>query len=245
MRGRWLEPIVASMIDTLKRHTNSRLWTRVFAAIYDPTLWIGERAGMRRHRRELLTEARGRTLEIGSGTGPNSCTTRRSLDGLVLAEPNPSMRKRLEKAVRRSQRDAEVIDATAERLPFDDAAFDTVVSTLVLCTVDAPDVALREIRRVLRPEGQLLFIEHARSDSPRLARWQDRLVRPWRRFAEGCHCNRATLELIDACGFRTTRTRRAAAVAPIFACWSWGRRNASREHDPRRAQAGDQRDAAR
>ena len=202
MRDRWLEPIVASMTNTLIPPTNSRLWARAFAGIYDPTLWVGERAGMRRHRRDLLAGARGRTLEIGSGTGLNLEHYPADLDGLVLAEPNPSMRKRLEKAMRRTRRDAQVIDAAAERLPFDDATFDTVVSTLVLCTVGAPDAALREIRRVLRPGGQLLFIEHVRSDSPRLARWQDRLARPWRRFAEGCHCNRATLELIDACGFR-------------------------------------------
>jgi SAM-dependent methyltransferase len=97
---------------------------------------------------------------------------------------------------------AKVIDAGAEHLSFGDATLDTVVSTLVLCTVDAPDMALREIERVLRPDGQLLFIEHVRSDSPLLARWQDRLARPWQRFAEGCRCNRATLELMDACGFR-------------------------------------------
>ena len=108
---------------------------------------------MRRHRHELLARARGRTLEIGSGTGLNLVHYPRDLDGLVLAEPNPSMRKRLEKAVGRSQRNAQVIDASAERLPFDDATFDTVVSTLVLCTVDAPDVALREIARVLSPAG--------------------------------------------------------------------------------------------
>jgi SAM-dependent methyltransferase len=95
-----------------------------------------------------------------------------------------------------------VIDARAQRLPFGDQTIDTVVSTLVLCTVDAPDLALREIARVLRPDGQLLFIEHVRSDSPLLARWQDRLARPWQRFAEGCRCNRATVELMDACGFR-------------------------------------------
>ena len=78
---------------------------------------------------------------------------------------------------------------------------DTVVSTFVLCTVDAPDAALREIARVLRPGGRLLFLEHVRSDSPTLDRWQDRLVGPWRRFARGCRCNRATAELIGRCGF--------------------------------------------
>jgi ubiquinone/menaquinone biosynthesis C-methylase UbiE len=179
----------------------SRAWARVFAAAYDPFLWIGERAGMRRHRQDLVTLARGRTLEIGSGTGLNLLHYPDDLDGLVLAEPDPSMRRRLENAVRRSGRRAQVIDAPAQRLPFGDATIDTVISTLVLCTVDAPDVALREIGRVLRADGQLLFIEHVRSDSPLLARWQDRLARPWQLFAEGCRCNRATLELMDAHGF--------------------------------------------
>jgi ubiquinone/menaquinone biosynthesis C-methylase UbiE len=190
--------------DALQLHplADSQAWARVFAEMYDPFLWIGERAGMRRHRHDLLAEARGRTLEIGSGTGLNLVHYPDAVDGLVLAEPDPSMRKRLENAVRRSERQAQVIDAGAEQLPFGDRTIDTVVSTLVLCTVDAPDVALREIGRVLRPDGQLLFIEHVRSDSPSLARWQDRLARPWQRFAEGCRCNRATLELMDACGFR-------------------------------------------
>ena len=204
MRGRWRDRIVAGMTtDTLQPRpvADSQAWARVFAAMYDPFLWIGERAGMRRHRHDLVTRARGRTLEIGSGTGLNLLHYPDELDSLVLAEPDPSMRKRLDNAVRRSERNAQVIDAAAERLPFGDATIDTVVSTLVLCTVDAPDLALREIERVLRPDGQLLFIEHVRSDSPLLARWQDRLARPWRRFAEGCRCNRATLELIDACGF--------------------------------------------
>ena len=205
MRGRWLVPIVAGMTtDTLQLHraADSHAWARVFAAVYDPSLWIGERAGMRRRRHDLLTQSRGRTLEIGSGTGLNLVHYPDDIDGLTLAEPDPSMRRRLENAVRRSGRPAQVIDASAEQLPYGDASVDTVVSTLVLCTVDAPDVALREIRRVLRPDGQLLFIEHVRSDSPALARWQDRLARPWQRFAEGCRCNRATLELIEACGFQ-------------------------------------------
>jgi SAM-dependent methyltransferase len=96
---------------------------------------------------------------------------------------------------------AQVVDAPAERLPFPDESVDTVVSTFVLCTVDAPDLALQEIARVLQPDGQLLFIEHVRSDSPALARWQDRLAQPWRRFARGCRCNRATSELMVASGF--------------------------------------------
>lgn len=112
------------------------------------------------------------------------------------------MRTRLARRLRRNRRQARVLDASAEQLPFADETVDTVVSTLVLCTVDDPDPVLREIRRVLRPGGQLLFIEHVRSESPRLAHWQDRLADPWRQFAEGCHCNRATLELIRASGLK-------------------------------------------
>jgi SAM-dependent methyltransferase len=199
---------------TTDHHRGPRIWARVFAAIYDPFLWLGERAGMARHRRDLLDQARGRTLEIGSGTGLNLLHYPESIAELVLAEPEASMRKRLQNALRRRERNARIIDAPAEELPFADASVDTVVSTLVLCTVDAPDLALREIRRVLKPNGQLLFIEHVRSESPRLARWQDRLVKPWQRFAEGCRCNRPTLELMGACGFQLEVRPAAWRAAP-------------------------------
>jgi len=182
-------------------------WARAFALLYDPFVWLGERAGLRAHRRRLLIRARGRTLEIGSGTGLNLPHYPDDLTELVLAEPDAAMRARLEKRLRRSGSRARLIDAPAERLPFPDGSVDTVVSTLVLCTLDAPDVALREIGRVLRPGGQLLFLEHVRSESPTLARWQDRLARPWRRFARGCRCNRATAELIVSCGLRLDHTR--------------------------------------
>ncbi|MEV4128417.1 class I SAM-dependent methyltransferase [Nocardia sp. NPDC049707] len=178
----------------------SDLWARTFAALYDPLLWVGERAGMGARRRDLLGRARGRTVELGSGTGLNLGYYPHGLDELILTEPEAAMRTRLTRRLRRGRHRARVLDASAERLPFTDETVDTVVSTLVLCTVDDPDPVLREIERVLRPRGQLLFIEHVRSQSPRLALWQDRLAEPWRRFAEGCHCNRATLELIRACG---------------------------------------------
>src|SRR4051794_4136151 len=227
MWAAWSGPTVASMTtETMELDpvVASPTWTRVFAAIYDPSLWIGERAGMRGHRHDLLAQARGRTLEIGSGTGLKLRHYPRDVDDLVLAEPDPSMRKRLEAVVHRSEHNARLIDANAEQLPLADASIDTVVSTLVLCTVDAPDLALREIARVLRPDGQLLFIEHVRSESPGLARWQDRLVRPWQRFAAGCRCNRATLELMDASGFHL-QTRPAAwrAMPPIIRPLAIGR----------------------
>lgn len=178
----------------------SDLWARAFATLYDPLLWMGEKAGMGARRRNLLSRARGRTVELGSGTGLNLGYYPDGLDELILTEPEAAMRTRLARRLGRSRHPARVLDASAEKLPFADGTVDTVVSTLVLCTVDDPDPVLREIERVLRPRGQLLFLEHVRSESPRLSAWQDRLAEPWRRFAEGCHCNRATLELIRASG---------------------------------------------
>lgn len=187
---------------TRKQSWQSAAWARVFAVVYDPFLWAGERVGLRTQRKALLGRARGYTVEIGSGTGLNLPHYPDDLDELVLAEPDARMRSRLEKKLRASGQRARLLDAPAERLPFADGSVDTVVSTFVLCTVDAPDVALREVARVLRPDGQLLFIEHVRSDSPALARWQDRLARPWQGFAQGCRCNRATTELMVAFGLQ-------------------------------------------
>jgi len=188
----------------------STTWARTSAALYDPFLWAGERAGMRALRKELLAGARGVTVEIGSGTGLNLRNYPDDLDELVLAEPDRDMRVRLEKRLRDRGRRARLVDAPAERLPFPDRSVDTVVSTLVLCTVDAPELALREIARVLRPDGQFLFLEHVRSNSTTLASWQDRLEGPWRCFARGCRCNRATAELIATCGLVIDEVREAS-----------------------------------
>jgi ubiquinone/menaquinone biosynthesis C-methylase UbiE len=195
----------------------STVWARAFASVYDPFLWVGERAGARALRRELLGKARGFTVEIGSGTGLNLPHYPDELDELVLVEPDLPMRSRLEKRLRDSGRRARLVDAPAERLPFADRSVDTVVSTFVLCTVDAPELALQEIMRVLRPDGQLLFLEHVRSDSPRLAAWQDRLAEPWRRFARGCRCNLATAELIVTGGLTLDDVRQGSwrAMPPI------------------------------
>src|SRR5262249_55370041 len=139
------------------------------------------------------------------------------LDELILTEPDAAMRARLEKRLRRSGRPGQVLDADAQHLPFADASVDTVVSTFVLCTVEAPDIALREIARLLRGDGQLLSTEHVRSDPPTLAYCQARLAAPWRRFAQGCRCNRATAELVETCGLELERVSEASwhAMPPI------------------------------
>lgn len=167
------------------------------ALLYDPVLALGERRGMAARRRALLRPLRGRVLEIGAGTGLNLPHYPSDLE-LVLTEPDRAMAARL-----RRRFGVDVVPAPAEALPFEDASFDAVVSTLVLCTVDDPGAALAELRRVLRPGGRLVFIEHVRA-SGRLACWQDRLVRPWRRVAAGCRCNRPTLDTLRDAGLVVT-----------------------------------------
>jgi SAM-dependent methyltransferase len=178
------------------------------ARIYDHVLALGERAGMAERRRSLVSRASGAVLEIGAGTGLNLAYYPQGLDRLVLCEPEPHMARRLGRRVTELARRAEVVRAAAETLPFEDETFDTVVSTLVLCTVTNPQAALNEIHRVLRPRGSLLFLEHVRSEERRLARWQDRFHRPWRGFAAGCNCNRQTLQRLRDRGYTVTLTHR-------------------------------------
>ena len=185
----------------LQARPRSTAWLRVMALVYDPFVWLGEIASMRGRRSALLGGARGRVVEIGAGTGLNIAHYPDVISELVLLEPEPAMRRRLATRLQRHERIARIVDAPAERLPLADASVDTVVSTLVLCTVDDPERALREIARVLRPGGQLLFIEHVRAKSRFLAACQDISVQPWRRFAGGCICNRPTVDLMRACGF--------------------------------------------
>jgi ubiquinone/menaquinone biosynthesis C-methylase UbiE len=108
------------------------------------------------------------------------------------------MAAQLRRKVAASARTAEVVQAPAEKLPFPDDSFDTVGFTFVLCTVPDPGAGLREIARVLKPGGRLLYLEHVRSPDPGLARWQDRLHGAWYVFGHGCHCNRDTLAILEA-----------------------------------------------
>lgn len=173
-------------------------WGRGFSALYERCMRGTEEAGLRELRRQALATARGRTLDIGSGTGANLGLYPATVSELILAEPDPHMLRQLRPKAGGSQ----IVQASAEQLPFEDESFDTAVFTLVLCTVPNLDAALAEAARVLRPGGQLLFIEHVRSEQPTLARWQDRLEGPWRFLADGCHCNRDTIAAIEASPLR-------------------------------------------
>jgi ubiquinone/menaquinone biosynthesis C-methylase UbiE len=191
----------------------AKAWEHAFSALYDPLLWIGEQAGMAKRRKDLLSEASGRVLELGAGTGLNLPHYPDEIEELTLTEPAAPMLPKLERRLRKTGRESRVVVATAEELPFDDDSFDTVVSTLVLCTVDDPRRAIDETARVLKPGGKLLFLEHVRADTRRLASWQDRLHRPWHAFAAGCHANRPTVELLRESPLRVEAVERDR--------WSW------------------------
>jgi ubiquinone/menaquinone biosynthesis C-methylase UbiE len=181
------------------------LRTKFFAMTYDRQIAKVEKAGLRAMRERLLAGASGDVLEIGGGTGANLPCYGPAVRSLMITEPHPPMLRRLERAVREhgaGQRgpDAKVLRAPAEDLPFDDDSFDVAVSTLVLCGVDDQPRALRELRRVLRPSGRLLFIEHVRSADPGTSRLQDRMN--WlNRLVVCCDCNRPTLDTIRGAGF--------------------------------------------
>ena len=182
-------------------------WGRGFAALYDSFFKAVEEAGLRDMRRELLSEARGRTIDIGAGTGANLELYPADVD-LTMAEPDPHMARQLRHKLSESDRAVELVEAGAESLPFEDGSFDTAVFTLVLCTVPDPPAALAEVARVLKPGGRMLFLEHVRAESPGLARWQDRLEKPWRFVGDGCHCNRDTVATIESSPLRLENVER-------------------------------------
>jgi ubiquinone/menaquinone biosynthesis C-methylase UbiE len=178
-------------------------WGRLFARFYDRSLKATEENGLGEMRSALLADARGRVVEIGAGTGVNLDLYGDGIEDLTLVEPDPHMGARLRErlAAGGGTAPARLVAAPAEAIPFDDDTFDTAVATLVLCTIPDPVAAIDELARVLKPGGRLLFIEHVRSEDPGRARWQDRLEKPWRFLADGCHCNRDTAAALRASAF--------------------------------------------
>jgi ubiquinone/menaquinone biosynthesis C-methylase UbiE len=190
--------------------------SKFFALTYDRQMAKTEKAGLRAFRERLLAGLSGDVLEIGGGTGANLPWYGPAVTSLTLTEPQPPMLRRLERTAGEHRPSATILRAPAEDLPFDDHTFDVAVSTLVLCGVDDQPRALRELRRVLRPGGQLLFIEHVRADDAGTARLQDRMN--WlNRLVVCCDCNRPTLDSIKTAGFTIARLEHTALPrAPKF-----------------------------
>ena len=174
---------------------------RLYAAGYDAFSKRLDAKGGAEHRRHLVAEAKGDVLEIGAGTGRN-LSDYRIATKVVALEPDADMRVRAEAVARGAAVPIDVVAGDAVSLDFPDSSFDTVVASLVLCTIPDPAQALAEVHRVLRPRGSLRFYEHVRSAEEELARRQDRWCRPWRWFGRGCHPNRNTVALIEASGFK-------------------------------------------
>lgn len=177
---------------------------RMFATLYDPVMRGLERKVLAGLRRQVVAHASGVVVEVGAGTGANLPFYGDDVTSLLLTEPDHAMFERL---AHKLPMGVTAERAPAEALPVADASVDSVVCTLALCTVDDPSATLAEFRRVLRPQGRLLFIEHVRSDDPGFARWQDRLEGAWGFCAAGCHPNRDTLTTMASAGFVTDDLR--------------------------------------
>lgn len=161
-----------------------------------------------RIRTEAIGEARGRTIEIGFGTGLNLAHYPAAVSELVAIEPNEGMLARAGPRIEAAGFPVKVIHAAAETLPLDDRSFDTAVSTLTLCTVADPASVLRELHRVLRDEGRLIVLEHGLAEEASVAKWQVRLDWLQGKLACGCHLTRPIGELLERAGFRVEAMRK-------------------------------------
>jgi ubiquinone/menaquinone biosynthesis C-methylase UbiE len=180
----------------------------IFARFFDRLSRLMERE-VGEHREELLAGLSGRVVEIGAGNGMNFQHYPTSVEEVVALEPEAYLRNKAEEAARDAPVRVTVRDGPADPLPLEEQEFDAAIASLVLCTVPDPNRALSELRRVLKPGGELRFLEHVRSERPRKARLQDRLDRSgiWPRVGGGCHCARDTVTAIEAAGFHIDRSR--------------------------------------
>ncbi|MEV4169599.1 class I SAM-dependent methyltransferase [Nonomuraea sp. NPDC049709] len=188
-----------------------------FARAYVEASELADRRGAYEHRRRLLAAAEGRVIEIGAGNGRNFPHYPARVTEVVAVEPDDTLRALAREQAASAPVPVSVVAGHAEALPGGEAAFDTAVVSLVLCSVPSLERALAEIVRVLRPGGQLLFYEHVRSANPVLGLLQDVITPAWRRVAAGCHPNRDTLGAIERAGFAVSEADRFAfAPQPVI-----------------------------
>lgn len=157
------------------------------------------------YRKRVLSAAEGHVLEIGVGSGLNLPLYSDRIQRVIGLDPSPKLLAMARKAAGRIMIPIEFVESSAEAIALDDKSVDTVVTTWTLCTIPDATRALGEMRRVLKPSGRMLFVEHGRSPDPSIRRWQDRLTPLWKHIGGGCHLNRAIAELIAGSGFRIER----------------------------------------
>jgi ubiquinone/menaquinone biosynthesis C-methylase UbiE len=180
----------------------------LFARFIEWTSARDEERGLAGIRREALAGLSGRVIEVGAGTGPTFRHYPRTVEEVVAVEPEPYLRGRATEAARSVPIPIHVVDGTADRIPMEDASFDAAVVCGVLCSVADPAAALAELRRVLRPDGELRFYEHVRAEQAGFGRMQDAVDLVWPRLMGGCHPNRDTLAAIERAGYRIESVRR-------------------------------------
>ncbi len=178
----------------------------IFPRLLDWTLGNPQ---MGKYRRQALESATGKTLEIGFGTGLNLPYYPESVTELTVVDSENMLREKVEQRMAECSLSVVKMQLDAQaRLPFDDHTFDSVVTTLTLCSIENAEPALAEIRRVLKPEGRFIFFEHGRSDNANVARWQDRLNPLQKIIGVGCNMNRRIDSLIEDAGFRIEKLDR-------------------------------------
>ncbi len=182
----------------------------IFARVYHRMSARAEEAGEAEHRRELLAGLHGRVLELGAGNGLNFEHYPSTVDEVVAVEPEAYLRKRALEAARKATVRVDVVDGLAGQLAFKHQGFDAAVVSSVLCTVPDVDAALTDLRRVIRPGGELRFYEHVLAHQPRLAALQRALTRSgiWPLIGGGCHADRDTAAAIRRAGFDIENCRR-------------------------------------
>ena len=157
------------------------------------------------YRERVIGAAEGRVLEIGVGSGMNLPFYRPPVREVLALEPAPRLVTMARSASHMTSMPVSFLEASAEAIPFDKHSVDTIVTTWTLCSIPQAATALAEMRRVLRPGGKLLFLEHGRAPDERVRRWQDRLTPAWRCISGGCHLNRPIRSMIEGAGFRIDR----------------------------------------
>jgi ubiquinone/menaquinone biosynthesis C-methylase UbiE len=177
-----------------------------------------------RQRQKIVPLAQGRVLEVGIGTGLNLEHYDKSrIEQIIGLDPGLEMHPQARRRSRRAGIEVELVGLSAERIPYDDATFDTVLVTYALCTIADPACALKEMRRVLKPGGRLIYCEHGLAPDASVRRWQARLTPVWSRLAGGCHLDRDIARLLTEAGFRSDDMQRMYLPGPRTLAYNyWG-----------------------
>lgn len=166
------------------------------------------------YRRRVVSQAHGRVLEIGIGSGLNLALYGPAVEVIVGLDPAPRLIDMARQSADRAKVPVTLVTGSAQAIPIDAGSIDTLVTTWTLCSIPDVAAALQEMRRVLKPAGQLLFVEHGFAPEQAVQKWQNRLTPMWRRIGGGCHLNRPVRDLIESAGFRIIRLDTAYAKGP-------------------------------